>query len=308
MGGIMKPLIRFAVVGGLGTTAAVLIAGPERVIDRNIDDPVAMRAQLRDLKAKYPKRIAEARSMRSELHEQIEQIERDKAISQRVVELARADLNQLKDLLARAQEARSSEGAGVVKVAFNDRVMDLDQAYAQANRIAQTKTSYESRLAECDRELAHLRKDLQQTESLLSKLEGEYREFQSQLADLDRKIDTVARKERMVEMMAERQKRIDELSRYQAESVDQFKSALAQRLGALNARLESLSGEEARTDYEQRAKFQIDTERSVRLRLGDDEPESSETDSIERVISPGAESDAQRDQNEAPEASVASRK
>lgn len=282
MASLTKAVVRVAVIGGLTVGAGVLIAGPERMqalgqqvrskmvhaIDSRIDDPVAMRQQLRDLEGKYPQRIADARSMLAELNEQIRQVERDKAVSERVVALAQADLDEMKDLLARAEEVRSAnDGRQVVRVAFNDRTMDVPEAYAQANRIADTVASYGARVAECGRELAHLERDARQTESLLSRLNSEYADFQTQLANLDRQIDTVARKERMVKLMAERQKRIDELGRYKAESLDQFKSSLSSRVAELDARLETLAGREDRDSYEDRARIEVETETSIRIRL-----------------------------------------
>ena len=65
-----------------------------------------MRSQLRDLESKYPRRIAEARAMLAELNEQIKQVARDRTISERVVALAQDDLNEMKDLLTRAEQAR----------------------------------------------------------------------------------------------------------------------------------------------------------------------------------------------------------
>lgn len=282
MAGVIKGVIRIGVVGGLLAGGALLVAGPQRItaigrqihsrlitaIDRNIDDPIAMRSQLRDLESKYPRRIAEARAMLAELNEQARQVDRDRAISERVVALAQSDLDDMKDLLARAEDARSSYtgvGRQIVSVAFHDRKMNLDEAYTQANRIADTVTSYQSRTVESERELEQLGHDARQTESLLGKLLSEYADFQTQLADLDRKIDSVSRKERMVKLVKDRQRRIDELSRYKVESLDQFKANLASRVAQLDATLESLNGREDRVNYEERAKLQLDTDASMRL-------------------------------------------
>lgn len=301
MAGIIKGVVRIGVIGGLVVGGGILVAGPERVhaigrqiqskfvsaIDRTIEDPVAMRAQLRDLESKYPRRIADARAMLAELNEQARVVARDRAISERVVALAQSDLDSMKDLLVRAQSARDNftgSGRQVISVAFNDQKLNLDAAYAQANRIADTVASYQTRIAEQDRELSHLKQDANQTEALLNKLEAEYLEFQTQLADLDRKIDTVSRKERMVAMMNDRQRRIDELSRYKAESLDQFKSSLANRLAQLDARLESLAGREDRVNYEERAKLEVDTAASARFRLDRDRVEQIEPPVSETVV------------------------
>ncbi|MCB9846841.1 MAG: hypothetical protein H6814_00360 [Phycisphaeraceae bacterium] len=278
MAGIVKTVIRLGVIGALVTGGAVVIAGPHRVmalghqmqskivkvIDANIDDPVALRAQLRDLQQQYPKRIAEVRSQLAELVEQVRQISREKAVSEKVVTMASADLSDLSTLLARAEEARTefaSDGSWrTVSISFNDESLTVDEAYSKANYITELVRSYEARATDADNDLANLKRDQERLTSLLSKLESEQTQFQAQLAQLDRQIDSVARKERMVDVMEERAERIDELSRYHVASLDQFKSVLAKRQAELESRIASIADREEQVDYERKASFQIDTQ------------------------------------------------
>ena len=278
MAGICKSVIRLGVIGALVTGGAVVIAGPHRVmalgqsfqskivnvIDANIDDPIALRAQLRDLQAQYPKRIAEVRAQLAELVEQVRQIQREKAVSEKVVSMASADLEDLSMLIARAEEARvefASDGSyRTVSIAFNDQSLSVDEAYSKANYITELVRSYEARTNDAANDLANLQRDQERLASLLRKLEAEQTQFQAQLAQLDRQIDSVARKERMVKVMEDRTKRIDELSRYNVASLDQFKSVLAKRQAELESRIASIADREGAIDYEDRAAFQVDTQ------------------------------------------------
>lgn len=277
MAGIIKGVIRVgvitALVGGVVAVPAVLIAGPDRVlavvtqarqnvhqkIDRNIKDPIALRAQLRDLEAQYPKRIADVRSDLSELRAQVAGLERELAVSRRVVELAEADLQGVQSLLARAEEARGNPGEyRVVKIRFGDDSLNIDQAYSKANQIADTRDAFIGRVADLERDLGFLGHQERRLTDLLAKLESERAEFQAQLWQLDRQVDAIARNDRMIEMMQKRQHIIDEQSRYRAASLDQLHSRLADIRANQEATLQALAGSTATQSYETRAKFELD--------------------------------------------------
>lgn len=281
MASIVKTVVRFGVIGGLVTGAAVLIAGPDRVlaigeqvrgkintaIDSNIEDPIAMRAQLRALESQYPRRIAEVQGQLAEVQAQLKQLGRDRAVAERVVSLAQSDYDQISDLISRAEAARAEHTGYAVAISFDDRKYDVEGAYRRAADVSQTVDIYSARIADYDQELSSLEGDQEQLSRLLDKLESEHSEFQTQLANLERQIDAVSRKGRMVDLMAERQKKLDELSRYNVASLDQFKAQLTRRQAELESRLTSLSKREARTSYEDVAKVQIDRESSEKSRV-----------------------------------------
>lgn len=271
---LMKNLVRAGVIAALAGGAAVAIAGPDRIgalitqtrgsvhkaIDGQITDPVALRTQLRDLEAQYPQRIADVRGDLAEVNEQIEQLNRELAVSRKVVDLADADLAQMKDLLARAEDARN-ESAGtatVVRVRFGERSLNLDDAYAKANKISQLRSAYATRAADLEKELGYLGEQQARLGDLLGQLESERAQFQTQLWQLDRQVDTIARNDRLIELMEKRQETIDEQSRYRAVSLDQIHGRLADIRAKQEAKLELLAKGKDTLDYENKAKIQLD--------------------------------------------------
>jgi len=282
MGGITRSIVRFGVIAGLAVGGATLIAGPGRVaalahqaratlisqIDDHIGDPAAMRQQLRDLEAQYPKRISEVRAQLAEIETQTTQLARDKSMSQRVVELAMDDKAELTDLIARAETAVTEHGsARLVRIVFDDRTIALDEAYTRANTINETVNLYSARAEDITTDLDSLENDAEILKVLLSKLETEQAEFQSQIAQLDAKIDAIARKEKMADLMEGRQKRIDELSRFEVTSLDQLKSKLARQHAELDARIASATSRDRRESYEDRARFEVSTDASRTMRI-----------------------------------------
>ena len=272
---MIKTLIRFGVIAALGTAAAVVIAGPHRagalatqardqlmsVIDENIDDPVALRAQLRELEAEYPQRITQVREDLSELNVQIRQIERERAIAERVVALADRDLSELEPQLAAAQAAAPGEaGVTLAAVRFGNRSYTLNQAYTRSHQIGQTRLAYAGRAADAEHDLTWLTQQADRLEELLMQLETERSEFQAQIWQLERQVDAIARNDRLIGLMEDRKQTIDECSRYEVASLDQLHARLSEVRTRQEAELEYLAGDSQRVGYEDMARMQLDAE------------------------------------------------
>jgi septal ring factor EnvC (AmiA/AmiB activator) len=275
----VKTIIRVGVIGTLVGGGLIAVAGPERVgaaltqardtvnntIDRNIDDPVKMRAQLRKLESQYPERIARVRQDLSTLDAQTSEYQRELAVAERVVELAQADLDAMQGIFAQAENVRAEAGHGViVRVSFNGSKMDLSEAQSKAAEIAKTRDAY---IAEADSiagDIDLLGQQRERLTDLLVKLESEKAQFQSELWRLNQQIDAIARNERMIDMMEARQQTLDELGPYQAHSIDQVKDRLAQLRSEQEAKLESLASGEKGLSYEDRAKASIGSQRAPR--------------------------------------------
>ncbi|MBX3408705.1 MAG: hypothetical protein KF859_02320 [Phycisphaeraceae bacterium] len=269
-----KHVVRYAVVAGLVGGTAVLIAGPERAnalysqfrtkvnetIDRNIDDPIALRAQMKQLESAYPQRIAAVRGDLSELREQVAQLRREQAVSERVVALAEQDLVKMQSLIGKAETTQASldGNAAIVRVVFDNESLNLRDAYGRANKIQQVRHAYSNRTAEIDRDLGYLTQQEERLAGLLTQLETEHQEFQAQLWQMDRQVDSIARNERLIEMMEKRQRTIDQQGRYGAVSLDQLSSKFADIRGKQEARLQSLVQSANTLNYEERAKFELD--------------------------------------------------
>lgn len=280
---LMKNVVRFGVIGALVVGAGIAIAGPQRVkalfhqarhnlnakIDGNITDPVALRSQLRDLESQYPRRIEEVRADLAELREQMAQLEREKDVDERVVAMADVDLDKLASALAQAEDAAiqtvSTDGVShQIVIVFKGDRLPVDAAYGKQAEVTNTRNAYSSRGADIERDLGYLAQQEERLTGLLSKLETERQTFQAQLWELDRKVDAVARNDRMIDIMAKRQRTIDEQSRYRAASLDQINGRLADIKAKQEAKLASLATEQARTNYEDAAKAEIDREMSGR--------------------------------------------
>ncbi len=280
---IVKSVVRMAVVAGTGLAVvgipAALVAGPERVgavlgqardavnhsIDAAVGDPAALRAQLRSLEAEYPERIAEVRADMTELDQQINQMRREAAVSSKVVELAHADLTTLGSVIERAEQARAdNDGFAVVRVRLDNRVMDLEQGYAESNRIAKLRDAHASRVQSIDRDLTLLGQQRERLASVLSQLETEQAELQDQLWQIEQQVDTIARNERIIDLLEDRDEHIERLGRYEAKTLDHVTGKILGKLAEQEQRLAALSGQTEEHDYIEQAEYELD----VMLRAG----------------------------------------
>lgn len=282
---IMKGIVRTGVIVALVGGTAALIAGPHRIgalfdqarekvnstIDANISDPVALRAQLKSLESEYPKRLETVSSDLAEVQAQIAQLNRDLEVSERVVAIAETDADQIQSLIGKGESIQQTSGtygeARVVRVVFNNESIDLKDAYSKATRIRQVHEVYTQRVADIQRDLSYLQQQQTRLSDLRDQLSKEQAEFQTQMWQLDRQVDTIARNDRLIEVMERRQKTIEEQSRYQAGSLNHVATRFADIRAKQESRLESLSSGTTTTNYEDRAKYELDSERSKIGRL-----------------------------------------
>lgn len=282
--GFLKPVIWIGVAGTLATGTAFAVMGPHRAhalvssvqgkinasIDSQIDDPIALRQQLRDLEAQYPGRIAEVEGDLAELKSQIAQLDRERTVSLRVAQLAEADFGQMQVLLAKAQTAQTGSNGAIVRVRFEEESLNMDQAYAKANQISQLHDAYASKASDLDANLTVLQQQEARLTQILDQLKGERAEFQTQLWQLDRQVDAIARNDRMIEMLEKRQDAFAKYDRYgEVASPDHVKGQIARVLAEQNARLNDLSLASNQNDYERQAEADLARqELTYQTRLG----------------------------------------
>jgi len=271
---LTKTLIRATVIGGLATGGLVLIAGPDRVamlagqardtitsaIDDSIDDPVALRNQLRELEEQYPERIANLQGELASLDQEIAQLERDRDVAERVVELASEDLDELSGMLEEARAAREVSPAAVIKVHFNGAPVPYDQAISRAAQIRSTYNAYAARLTESDDTLAVLNQQRERLASLLNELTSEHEEFRAQIAQLDGQIAAIERNEKLITMVEQRERAIREYDKSESVSVDQVRAQLARTRAEQEARLSSAINAARSSDYADRAEEMLTRE------------------------------------------------
>ena len=267
-----KTIVRGVVITALAGGVLVAVAGPDRVgalmdqtrtnitsvIDENIEDPVMLRAQIKKLERQYPGKIADVRSDLSEVRTQIAQLERDRQIARKVVTLASEDLDTVDAQIERARVTQSANPGAIVKISYNGAGLDLDKAYTRRQRIEQTRELYTTRASDLATDLGYLEDQESQLADLLERLETEHAEFQSKISQLDAQIDTIARNERMIGMMEERQATIDEHASFEANSLDQLNGRLGSIRAEQRARLESIASRENDRDYVDEAEYLLD--------------------------------------------------
>lgn len=279
--GIISKVIRTSViagvVGGVVVAGTIMVAGPQRSaaifhqlredviqkIDHNLEDPVAMRQQLRELAQEYPEKISSLRGDLAELQTQIRQLDRDQAVSQRVVDLARRDIESLQPLLA----AASATGDTRLAAARTEGDYAIAQTKKRARRIRRTQAAYSNRASEAAHDLLYLRQQEERMEDLLIELQGEYEQFQTQLTQLERQVDAIERNERLISLLERRQRRIDEMSRFEASSLEHVVSRLAELRSRQEAELQLLASDQRRVDYESMARQELDQESQVQRDL-----------------------------------------
>lgn len=287
---LCKNIVRFGVIAGLAVGGVALLAGPHTVgnafsqarhavsqgIDSMIDDPVALRSQLRDLEARYPDRIATVESELFELSSEIAQLESDRTLATRVIELARVDLDGLQTMLSRAEEARSENASRTILVRFEGNPMPVDQAYDRAREIQTTINAYTSQLEASETSLAAFRQQSERMSELLQDLRSEHAEFVVRINQLDQEIAMIERNDRLIDMVEEREEVITKYSKRDGGvSLDQVTSRMQKLRAEQESKLKTLMTADRERDYADEARDQINRERQAReafestLRLGE---------------------------------------
>lgn len=274
---ITKNIVRVGVIGSLLVGSAVLIAGPSRVsaiagqargfvnekLDDAIQDPVALRQQLRSLEAQYPRKIAEVRGELAELDQQLASLQKDRDVAEKVIDLASADYSELNGLIEMAQEARADKPGAIIRVSFDNDKLPLDQAYTRAAELNSTIGAYKSRLNSTDDSLNLLKKQRERLSGLLTELEEERNTFQAQIWQLDSEIEMIARNDKMLEIFEEREKSIDRLDKTEAASLDHVMSRMARIRAEQEAKFDALADGPQET-YEETAQRMLESERAAK--------------------------------------------
>lgn len=264
---ITRFILRWGLISGLALGGATLLIGPERVaaglahvrvraqslVDQCTDDPAALRRQLAQLAEEYPDRIAEVRGELAEVDHQIAQFQHDVEIATRVVALTSDDLNQLKNLVTRAQ-AQASGGVRAVAIRWEGFCYDVDEAYTEARRINHVRQTYRDRLAHNEQQIDFLAEQKTRLDEILQKLESDYDTYQAQLWQLDRQIDSIQRNEKLIELTEQQQATLDSYERYgKVGNLKQLEAKLAELRTIQEAQLQALAKRGLQKDYEQEA-------------------------------------------------------
>lgn len=265
MFGFIKGVSKTAFLATLSVAAitggSLLIAGPGRTmavahelkskvasaIDQSLDDPIALRRQLVEIEREYPARISEVRQDLAGLQSDIARLEQEEAVSARVVVLAKEDLAVLRAELPAAQ---TTAGGRRPLRASSSRVRHLEQIVI-AN---------EGKALDAGADLDALRSQEARMVQVLEQLETERAQFQVQLSQLERQVASIARNDRMIELMEKRQRTLDRIRSWDAVSLDQIQGRIQSIRAQQEARLDVLTQDQDVVDYEELARQELRAE------------------------------------------------
>jgi chromosome segregation ATPase len=271
---ITRGILRWGLIGGLALVGVSLLIGPERVavglsqirmkaqtlVDSAMDDPAALRRQLKRLAEQYPDRIAEVEGEIGEVEHQIAVSERDIEVARLVVANTTDDLQTLKTLIARAEEQAAST-ARTVALRFQGVRFDIDEARQEGYRINNVRSNFQDRLAADEFQVNLLREQKNRLVEIHRKLESEYDTYLTQLQQLDREIDAIARNDRLIKLIEQQQATLDSYAKFEdVDNLHQLQSKLAELRTIQKAQLDRLEKVGVRRDYEEEARYQLDTQ------------------------------------------------
>ena len=266
---VTRCIFRWGLISTLALGGATLLIGPERVtaglahvrakaqsvVDGAMDNPVALRRQLQDLANEYPHRIARVQGEIAEVSQQLAQFDHDSEVATRVVAMTTEDLGELKTLLTKANQV---EGRPVY-VRFEGVRFGVDEAYSEARRIQNVRTSYGDRLACNQQQTAVLNQQKARLVEILVKLEDEFGTFETQMWQLDRQIDAIERNSRLIEMTEQLQATLEGYDHWgKLDNLKQLQAKMAELQAIQDAQLDALAKVGIRYDYEKRAQFEIE--------------------------------------------------
>lgn len=269
---ITRCILRWGLIGGLALGGVTLLVGPERVaagfshlrskaqtlVDAQISEPIALRRQLAAMADQYPERIAEVEREVAAVVAQIKSHEYDIDVAQRVVALTTDQLSQLKTLITRA-ETEAQATARPVALRFEGVRFNVDQAYSEARRINNVRGAFQERLTHDEQQLKFLQEQHVRLRAILDQLKTEADEFEFQLAQLDRQIESIERNDRLIKLTEQQQATLDNYEKFgKVGNLKQLEGKLAQLRAVQQAQMERLEKRGMYRDYENRVRFGVE--------------------------------------------------
>lgn len=240
---ITKTLFRTALIGGLALGGLTLVVGPQRVaggyhqvrhtvvswFDDNVQDPVLLRQQLKQLKEQYPERLRKLTRALAEVEGELELKQFNRQVAVNSIEIAKDDLASLRGLVGTAQaQLAAYDGSGRdVLIRFQGSNISVNQAYDRAQKIKQSATNNQDKVAHYDRELEILETYRARLVEQKTKLDKEFTSFQNQLWHIQSQIDQIERNESLIGLMEECNEGLAQFDKFEVKSLDQLSNRLA---------------------------------------------------------------------------------
>ena len=152
-----------------------------------------------------------------------------------------------------------NSGVRQVSIRYEGVRYNINEAYAEAEHINTVRNTYKDRLAADEQQVKFLDEQKSRLIEILAQLQTEYDQYQAQLWQLDHQISAIERNERLIEMTKRQQDTLDGYSRFgKVGNLKQIQSKLAELRTLQNAQLQQLSKMRNQSDYERKARFEMD--------------------------------------------------
>lgn len=268
---IIRSFVRWGLIGGIALGGAAAVLGPQRVmsglhqmrmhaqeaVEARLDETLSLRRELKQLAEQYPEKIASVQTDIAEIDRQLEEFAHDREVGTRVIALAGEDLEQLADLVARAESA-AMETTRPVSLRWEGSRFSLDDAYRRGEQIRRTLVSYEDKVAHAEVQIDFLGEQKTRLEDLLADLQGEFETYRSQLWQLDREIEAIERNTRLIEMTEQQVATLEAIERQgRVTNLDQVQAKLDEIKRRQEAQLEQLRTMRKQDDYESRVRMEM---------------------------------------------------
>jgi len=292
MGFIFKSLFRTAVIGtalaGAVVGGTAMVVGPERVgamveqvkadvtdrFDANLDDPTVLRRKLDEVAQKYPRQIAQVQRDLVEIREEAARLTHEREVSERVVALIDRDLAELTPALADARAEAAAVGARLasVPVRWDGGQMSARRATIRIAEIERERGARAAAAADAAESLLHLRAQEEHFEETLGRLLDEQAELNAKIGQIESEIATVARTERLIEMLEAREATLRNIKRFEVESLDGLTAVLERKRLEQTHRLEAIGATVESRSYAELAEAQLSLETAVERTEADETP------------------------------------
>jgi len=265
----MRSIIKWGVIGGLGIVALTALVGSTRVktafqsvrdhirsnVDELVDTKVALQNEVDKLQKEYPRRIAEIRIQQRSVDRDIAQCERQLHQSEEVVAVAAGDLEVLRKRLDDADV--DADGLGSPAIEFRAQRLTRGAALDRAAEAADVAKAYEERAVDLRNERKLLFDEKARLAAERASLEQEYAKFQSEVATIGRDIDSLQRKEKLVDLAERRRGEREDIFADRATSLAVLKDRIAARKIELEEKLKGMSAYGGSSEYESRARLRL---------------------------------------------------
>jgi len=270
----VRGIFKWGVIGALLTVGLVAVIGLTRVktafhsvrdhlrsnVDELVDTRIALRHEIDKLQKEYPERIAEIRVQLSAIDRDLAKCGEEIQLFEEVVGLAESDAEVLRNRIAGADA--DADGVNATFIEFRSERLGPEEAWSRAARAADYAASYRERISDTKNQRALLQEEKARLRAELASLEREYRDFKAEIASMNRDIESLKRKEKLVELAERRSGEREDLFTDRATSLQVVQEKIQRRKIELEEKLKALNAFRSQNEYESRARLRLATDRS----------------------------------------------